>query len=113
YSQSAGLTMGSQLSIWKWDGATVTSVYSATHAFYVDSAQGLEIDGDLLRITRKGEFKTMFCEPCPDPEEVSILKLTPTGVDDLGVVRKEPALDLIDELFTRISERKPATDLAA
>ena len=114
YAQSAGGTVGAQISAWLWDGRTATPQIARTYAFMVDQAVRTRVEGDLLKVQEKKFFRTFFsCGMCEERQTDWIVRLTPEGVQDLGEKSIVPELDAVDELFYRVIHREPAAGLAA
>jgi hypothetical protein len=113
--QGEGFTVGKQLSIWEWDGATATPILTGNYAYFLDSIADVTFDGKLLRAyTKVDNFKTFFsCGGCPEPPGEWTIRVTSRGVEDLGRRLLSPELDLVDNLFYRIQRRMPASDMAS
>ena len=114
YSQRAGATLGAQISLWTWNGHTATPDVVGRYDWEVDQTVRTHLAGPLLTIHEKDDFKTFYaCGSCEGRQLIWTLKLTPSGVQDLGKRSLEPDLDLIDELIDRSIRRAPTADIAA
>ena len=113
YAESMGMTVGAQLSVWVWDGSEPGLEFVGTYTFYIEQPVGTRLEGELLRVRVRDQYRT-FSTCCDDegrPMDWN-LKLTPTGVQDLGYSPVPLALETVDELFYRISKDLPADDIA-
>jgi len=116
YAQPAGATRGHQLSLWRWDGRTATPIDVVSYSTGGDAeGQGVEVEGDSIRIRSKGFYQTLdACGGCDGRQLVQHLRLTPSDqVEDLGTASLTPELDLIDALYTRAKNHQPLGDLAS
>ncbi|MGA2004688.1 MAG: hypothetical protein ABSG70_14980 [Terriglobales bacterium] len=114
YAQSAGGTVGNQISLWLWDGKTAHLLIARAYTFMIDQSVGTRLEGDLLKVQQKKFFRTFFsCGGCEERQTDWIVRITPEGIEDLGEVSRVPDLDAVDELFYRLMKHKSATDLAA
>jgi len=114
YAELAGLTVGAQLSVWVWDGSELRSEFVGTYSCYIDQSEGTRFEGGLLRARVRNQYRT-FSTCCDDegrPMDWN-LKLTPTGVEDLGYSPVPSPLEALDELFYRTAAGIPAEDIAA
>ncbi len=113
YSQSAGGTVGAQISIWTWDGKNAEPRIARAYAFMVDQGVGTRVEGSLLRVREKKFFRSFFsCGMCEERQTDWTVRLTSDGMEDLGEKSVVPELDAIDELFYRVIHHKSATDIA-
>lgn len=114
YAQSIGATVGNQTSVWRWDGDTARLLWIDLHDFMIDQKIGTEYKDGILAIGEKDEFRTFFsCGSCEARQMVRRLRVTPTGIENLGKVSTTPELDLIDELFWRLAYCHSTIDIAA
>jgi hypothetical protein len=114
YAEYAGLSAAAQLSIWTWDGTVLRPQFTGTYTFYIDQPVGIRIDGEFLRIRVRDQYRTFHT--CCDDEGRPMdwnLRLTPTGVEDLGKTPVVSELETIDELFYRIARVMAADDIAS
>jgi hypothetical protein len=114
YAAAAGLSVGAQLSVWVLDGTEPRPEFVGAYSYYIDRAVGTRLEGDLLRIRVREQYRT-FSTCCDDegrPMDWS-LKLTPTGVEDLGYSPVSSPLEMVDEVFYRTAKGMPADDIAA
>lgn len=103
YAQSAGGTVGGQISVWLWDGKTARPLIVRAYTFMLDQAIGTRMEGDLLKVQQKKFFHTFFsCGMCEERQADWIVRFTPEGVEDLGEMSLVPELDAADELFYRV-----------
>jgi hypothetical protein len=114
-SQAAGVTMAGQLSIWEWDGTRALQLLAQDYLWVADEqTPPIQFDGHLIRVHTKEMMHYLFVtEPEYESEGEWTVRVTPQGVQDLGVRKLHPEVDLIDELYDRIANRQPATDLAS
>ena len=114
YAQSAGGTMGAQISLWSWDGTVARPLLARDFAVVVDQSVGTRLEGDLLKVQQKKFFRTFSsCGQCEERQTDWTVRITPEGVEDLGETSMVPELDAVDELFFRLVHQKPATDIAS
>jgi len=114
YAQSAGLTVGAQISVWSWDGVMARPLTARDYTVMIDQAVGTRVEGDLLKVQQKKFFRTFYsCGSCEERQTDWIVRLTPEGIQDLGEKSAVPELDVVDELFYRTIHHKPAAGLAA
>jgi hypothetical protein len=113
YAQQMGATMGAQLSLWVWNGEDAQPIKIVPYAFQIDQPGTVRVEGDLLRLRHKDEFKSFFaCGGCEGRQRVQSFQIVPDDVSDLGDVSVAPDLDLVDELFRRVLDKTPANELA-
>ncbi len=113
YAQSAGLNVAAQLSVWVWDRSEPRLEFVGTYFHYIDQPVGTRLEGEFLRVRVRDQYRT-FSTCCDDegrPMDWN-LKLTPTGVQDLGYSPVPSPLEALDELFYRTAKGIPAGDLA-
>src|SRR5271168_952948 len=85
YAQSAGGTVGAQVSIWLWDGITARPLIAHAYALMIDQQVGTRVEGDLLKVQQKKFFRTFFsCGACEERQTDWTFRLAPSGVKDLG-----------------------------
>lgn len=113
YAEQAGLSVAAQLSVWVWDGSEPRLEFVGTYAYYIDQPGGTRLEGELLRVRVRQQYRT-FSTCCDDegrPMDWN-LKLTPTGVQDLGYSPVPSALETMDELFFNTATGIAADDVA-
>jgi hypothetical protein len=113
YAEYAGLTVAAQFSVWAWDGSEPKLEFVGTYDSYIDQAVGTRWEGGILRVRVRDQYRT-FSTCCDDegrPMDWN-LKLTPTGVQDLGHSPVPSPLETMDELFYRTANGIPADDVA-
>jgi hypothetical protein len=113
YAERAGLNVASQLSVWVWDGSEPRLEFVGTYTFYIEETEGTRLEGEVLRIRVRDQYRTF--STCCDDEGRQMdwnLKLTPTGVQDLGYSPVPSPLEAVDELFYRTATGMPAADIA-
>lgn len=114
YAQAAGATIGHQTSVWRWDGATARLLWIDTHLIMIDQKTGNSFTDGVLTIGEKVEFRSFFsCGSCEGRQMLHRLRVTPSGIEDLGKTSTTPELDLIDELFWRLAHGKETSDIAS
>lgn len=114
YAQIMGATVGKQTSVWLWDGDSAHLLWIDQHDFMIDQKIGTAYSDGVLTIGEKDEFRSFNgCGSCEARQMVRRLKITSTGIEDLGKTSTTPELDLIDELFWRLANNRPTTDIAA
>jgi hypothetical protein len=114
YAEVAGLSAVAQLSVWVWDGAEPRPEFVGTYSYYIDQPVGTRLEGELLRVRVRAQYRT-FSTCCDDegrPMDWN-LKLTPTGVEDLGYSPVPSPLEIVDEVFYRTAKGIRADDIAA
>jgi len=113
YAERAGMTVAAQLSIWVWDGSEPRLEFVGTYIFYIEQPVGTRLEGEFLRVRVRDQYRT-FSTCCDDegrPMDWN-LKVTPTGVQNLGYSPVPSPLEALDELFYRIAKGMPAEDVA-
>jgi hypothetical protein len=118
YAEFAGLNAEAQLSIWTWDGSILQPQFIDDYVFYIDQpkgteADGMQPDGESLRFRVRDQYRTF--STCCDDEGRPMdwkLKVTPTGIEDLGKRPVVSELETIDELFCRVAQDKLTDDIA-
>jgi len=114
YAQPMGLTVAVQLSIWTWTGRTAKPLFAKTYAYMLDQRLGTRLDGNLLHLRVKDEFKTFFaCGSCEGRQLDWTIRIGPDRIEDLGKTSAVPELDLIDALYDRMLNGEPVKDLAS
>jgi hypothetical protein len=114
YAQSAGGTVGAQISLWVWTGKTAKPLIARNYYFMIDQAVGTRVEGNLLIVQQKRFFRTFSsCGGCEERQTDWIVRLTPDGFEDLGEKSAVPELDAVDELFYRVVRQQSAVDVAA
>ena len=58
YQYGAGATMAEQLSVWSWDGAAAHPLIAHGFAQSLDEGGGWSLEGDLLKVREKREYRT-------------------------------------------------------
>jgi hypothetical protein len=114
YAEYAGMNAAAQLSIWTWDGSEFRPQFDGTYTYYIDQPVGTRVDGEVLKIRVRAQYRTFHT--CCDDEGRPMdwnLRLTPTGVEDLGKTPVVSELETIDELFYRIASLAPADEIAS
>jgi hypothetical protein len=114
YSQWAGGTIGEQISIWEWTGKEARAQCIKPYSVSIDAPGQIKLKGNLLIIGLKANMKTfMSCGSCIEPEATLTLKITSTGVENLGLIFKHPEYKYFDELFYRIQKRQDIQSMVA
>lgn len=114
YVQPMGSTIGKQLSIWSWDGATAHALFAESYGFMIDQTVGVRFSGHLLKSREKHDFKTFSgCGSCLGRQVDHIIRVDRDGIRDLGRVSASPELDALDAAFFRLHAGRPVDGLAA
>src|SRR5882724_1027051 len=114
YAQPVGSTVTAQLSIWRWTGLAAEPLFAKSYDCMIDQKLGTRLDGDLLRLRVKDEFKTFsVCGSCEGRQLDWTIRIGADRIEDLGETSAVPELDLIDALYDRLMNEEPATDLAS
>lgn len=114
YAQSAGATVGAQISVWLWNGDSAEPLIVRPYTVMLDQTVGTRLEGDLLKVRQKKFFRSFFsCGSCEERQTDWTVRLTPEGVEDVGEYSVVPDLDAADELFDRVIHNKSAADIAA
>jgi hypothetical protein len=112
YQGADGGTILAQLSVWEWDGAAAKPLLVELYR-YASDFRGFHFDGKTLQIITKEETQTFFgCGMCPQPRGIWTLKITPTGVDNLGHRFLQPEVQWADELLSKLNKGDDTTGIA-
>jgi hypothetical protein len=113
YAQTLGATIGKQTSVWRWEADTAHLLWIDWYDFMIDQKIGTKYKEGILSIGEKDEFRSFFgCGACEARQMVRRLRVTPTGIEDLGEISTTPELDLVDELFWRLANGRSTSDIA-
>ena len=113
YQSADGGPILGQLSIWEWDGAEAKPLLIETYQYAADYA-GFRYRGKTIQITIKENPTTFFsCGMCPDPQGVWTLRVTPTGIENLGHHYLQPEYQWVNELLAQIRDGKDSSEIAA
>lgn len=114
YTQGFGGTIGSQTTIWRWDGDHATLVWCDWYNTMIDQEVGTSSYYGTLRIAEKQEMRSAYdCGMCASRLVVHTVLLTPNGVADLGKRSLTPELDVFDEVLVRLMLHRPVGSLAS
>lgn len=114
YAQSAGGTVGGQISLWLWNGKTARPLIARNYSFMLDQKVVTRLEGDVVKVQEKKLFHTFLsCGACEGRQTDWIVRVTPGGVEDLGEKSLVPELDTVDELFYRLIRHQPAGSIAS
>jgi hypothetical protein len=112
YAQAAGATVSAQFSVWSWNGEKAEPLYLDTYSYMIEQGEGLRVEGDVVKIRTKDEFKTFFaCGACPGRQMEWTIRVDSGGVKDLGKTSLAPELDLIDSVYERMFKGEPVSEL--
>jgi hypothetical protein len=108
-----GGTQLAQLSIWDWDGANANPLLVEAYHYVAGNFGAFRFDGTTVRIPTKETLKVLFsCGGCPEPQGVWKVRITPSGVKDLGHQFLQPEFQWADELLSKIDGGDGAAGLA-
>jgi hypothetical protein len=114
YAQSAGMTVGKQTSIWRWNGTTAEPLMAHSYTIALDTGTGVRIVGQDLKVREKQDFRSFFPSGPSEGRRVDwVVRVTPKTVEDLGEKSAVPHLDLLDDLFDRIIRGGLTDDIAS
>jgi hypothetical protein len=104
YAQDAGATRGFQLSLWRWKDGRAQPFHTTDFVMGGEEEhQGVSVAGNEIGITGKSHWLNFsVCGACYGRQQVHRLRVTPTGVTDLGIVSVRPELDSVDTLLGRL-----------
>jgi hypothetical protein len=114
YQSADGGTILGQLSIWEWDGTEARPLLIKLHQYAADYAN-FHFDGKMFRIVTKEEegLRSFFsCGMCPEPRGVWTVRVTRTGVQDLGHRFLQPEYQWADELLSKVQDGEDISNLA-
>jgi hypothetical protein len=112
YAQAAGATVGAQFSVWTWNGEKAEPLYANIYSYIIEQPEGLRVEGDVVKIRIKDEFKTFFaCGSCPGRQTEWAIRVDRDGVKDLGKTSLSPELDFIDSVYERMFKGEPVSEL--
>jgi hypothetical protein len=110
----AGGTYTKQLSVWEWTGQEAVPQFISPYSVSIDSPGSITLSGNLLKVDHKADLKTFSsCGSCTAPAATWNLKITPTGVADLGTEFIQPEFKFIDELLYRTQKREIIRSMAS
>jgi hypothetical protein len=115
YAQSAGNTVGQQISLWSWNGVTAHLLRARDYISTLDDSVGVRLEGNLLKVREKKPFRT-FWLCCAGSEERATdwtVRLNGRGLEDLGEKSVVPELDAIDHLFFRLTHHQSVRGIAS
>lgn len=112
----AGCTKSIQLSVWDWDGSQAAPLLMKSYAHSIcDDEPGRaspEWHGDTLVVPVKGRLATM--SPTGGdvhPRAVGKIRVTATGVADLGEEWEEPDLRFVDDVLDRVLRQRDTANV--
>ncbi len=80
----------------------------------IDQKTGDRFANGIFTIGQKEDFRTFYsCGMCNGRQIQHRLRLTPTGIEDLGKRSLSPTLDLVDELLWRLGHNRSTSDIAS
>lgn len=113
YFQPAGGTRGHQLALWRWKNGKAEAFFTTDFITGGDAPQGVALDGDELKITGKGLwFGFSVCGACDGRQVLHRLRVTPTGIEDLGTTSLTPELDAVDALLAHLTKNRTTDEIA-
>ncbi|WP_420137746.1 hypothetical protein [Sphingomonas sp.] len=114
YLSSLGGTEAYQLSIWRWDGHAAAPLLVRTLSQSIEEPLIVRADKSGLTLRRRDEFAGLGCGgPCIGRQMEMRFDMPPVGAAPPRVRSLNPDLDLIDQLFARLSTHRPTADLAS
>ncbi len=112
YQAADGGAVLGQLSIWEWTGSEAKPLLIKLYE-YADDEGVFQFDGTTLRITTKESLRTFFsCGMCPEPRGLWTVRITPSGVKDMGHRFLKPEYQWADELLSRFYSGQGTSNLA-
>jgi hypothetical protein len=113
YSSEGG-SVAAQLSIWEWNGSSLQPLFVKTYGYMIDQGVFTRVDGNLIKVRVKDDWRTFSsCGMCEGRQRDWTLRITPSGVEDLGKLSVVPELDAIDDLFYRAARGMPVPSLVS
>ncbi|WP_442679767.1 hypothetical protein ACSBM8_00750 [Sphingomonas sp. ASY06-1R] len=114
YVTSAGGTEAYQLSIWRWDGRAATPLLVRTMTQSIEEPLIVRTDKSGFTLRRRDEFEGFGCGgPCVGRQMELRFDMPPVGATPPRVRSLDPDVDLVDQVFARLSAHQPTADLAA
>ena len=114
YVEPIGSTVPAQVTVWMWDGTHARLLIARRFGVMLDQKVGTRLDGELLKVQQKKEFRTFSsCGQCEGRQVDWIVRVDGKDVADLGETSTVPALDAVDELLFRLIHGRSATDIAS
>lgn len=113
-SQGAdGGTVLYQLSIWEWNGSEAVPLLVDAYEQSLGSGE-FRFDGKTIHVPTKERLETLFsCGGCAEPQGSWEIRLTPSGVQNLGHHLLQPEYKWADDLLTKIAKGESTASLAA
>jgi hypothetical protein len=108
-----GGTQLEQLSIWEWNGATAVPLLIEPYWYAIGYGR-LSFDGRTITIHEKESVgMAASCGSCPEPGCVWKVRISPTGVENLGHRFLKPEYQWADELFSKVERGESTAGMAA
>jgi hypothetical protein len=107
-----GLDVPAQIGVWEWTGTTAVPEFIG--AYSTTGSPSAKLQGNRLLVSTREHTRMFYtCGSCEDPQGTWTLRLTPTGVIDLGHTFDEPLQKFVDDLITRVDSQQDASALAS
>jgi hypothetical protein len=115
YAQFAGMTVGNQISFWRWNGHAAEPLIAKTYAFMIDDSSATEtVTPDRATLWVKDEFKSFYaCGGCIGRQVHWTFRVLPDRIVDEGQKPVVPELDAVDAFIERLMNKRSAADLAS
>lgn len=115
YAQFAGMTVGNQISFWRWNGHAAEPLIAKTYAFMIDDSSATEtVTPDRATLWVKDEFKSFYaCGGCIGRQVHWTFRVLSDRIIDEGQKPVVPEMDAVDALLDQRLAHKPAADLAS
>ena len=112
YQDAEGGTVLAQVSIWEWAGMVANPLLVEAYQYAAD-AHGFQFDGTTVRMATKERLGMLFsCGMCPEPRGIWTIRITKTGIENLGHRFVEPQYKWADELLSALNSGMDAANLA-
>jgi hypothetical protein len=111
YGERAGASVGSQFTVWSWDGAQARPLYLKS---YVRPIEGMEnrFDGHIFHLEARTEFRTAYVTSPEIGRQVdTAVRISAAGVKEFSQAPAVPELDFVDQVLAAYIRHQPVGSL--
>jgi hypothetical protein len=111
YGESAGAAVGSQFTIWSWDGARARPLYLKGYVRPIEG-MGNRFDGRVFQLEERTEFRTAYVTSPEIGHQVNtVVGISATGVKEISHLPAVPELDFVDRVLQAYIRHQPVGSL--